>query len=46
MENHLFYILTNHPEGQDLEAFENIQKVTSQKALFENHTTVLYRIEL
>ena len=42
---HGFYLLTNHPEGQDLDAFENIQKVTSQKALFENHTTVLYRIE-
>ena len=42
---HGFYLLTNHPEGQDLDAFENIQKVTSQKALFENHTTDLYRIE-
>ena len=31
---HGFYLLTNHPEGQDLDAFENIQKGTSQKALF------------
>ena len=42
---HGFYLLTNHPEGQDLDAFENIRRVISRKALFENHTTILYRIE-
>ena len=40
-----YYLLTNHSEGQDLDAFENIRRVISRKALFENHTTVLYRIE-
>ena len=42
---HGFYLLTNHPEGQDLEKLPNIELVIRRKALFENHTTVLYRIE-
>ena len=42
---HGIYLLTNHSEGQNLDAFENIRRVISRKALFENHTTVLYYIE-
>lgn len=42
---HGTYLLTNHPEGQTLERLANITRVASQKALFENHTTVLYKIE-
>tara|TARA_A100001015_G_scaffold126621_1_gene140312 strand:+ start:5730 stop:7289 length:1560 start_codon:yes stop_codon:yes gene_type:complete len=40
-----YYILTNHPEGQNLDAFDNISQVIRRKALFENHTTVLYQIK-
>lgn len=40
-----FYLLTNHSEGQNLDKRPNIERVISQKALFENHTTVLYRIK-
>lgn len=40
-----FYVLTNHPDGQQLDSLPTITRVVSQKALFENHTTVLYRIE-
>jgi 4-amino-4-deoxy-L-arabinose transferase-like glycosyltransferase len=39
------FLLTNHPEGQNLDQLDNIQLLIRQKALFENHTTVLYRIE-
>jgi len=42
---HGFYLLTNHPEGQDLGQLPNIELVIRRKALFENHTTVLYRIK-
>lgn len=42
---HGTYLLTNHPEGQTLDRLANITRVASQKALFENHTTVLYKIE-
>lgn len=42
---HGYFLLTNHPEGQDLDQFPNIKRKLTQKALFENHTTVLYRIE-
>lgn len=39
------FLLTNHPEGQNLDQLDNIQLLIRQKALFENHTTVLYRIK-
>ncbi|MGB0275051.1 MAG: hypothetical protein ACPF9U_07485, partial [Flavobacteriaceae bacterium] len=42
---HGFFLLTNHPEGKDLDQLPNIELVIRRKALFENHTTVLYRIE-
>jgi len=35
-------VLTNHPEGQSLDEQIGIKKIVDQKALFENHTSVLY----
>jgi|TARA_A100001011_G_scaffold397949_1_gene500637 4-amino-4-deoxy-L-arabinose transferase-like glycosyltransferase len=37
-----YYVLTNHPEGQSLDEQIGIKKIVDQKALFENHTSVLY----
>ena len=39
-----YYLISNHRSGQELDTIKNISKILSQKALFENNTTVLYKI--
>ena len=39
-----YYLISNHRSGQELDTIKNISKILSQKALFENNTSVLYKI--